>query len=105
MLNGILVALWIHVLWFRKTYAHKGNPDRTVRVKAVCQVISLILTIMILMNLSEVLSLAQQAINVPPRDAATACNAQVEARELEQLVSVFQGPENYLRYLELKNGR
>lgn len=105
MLVALLLALEIHVLWFQYTYDHKGNPDRTVRVKAVCQLISLILTAVIFVQMSYTWTEWHKAITVPSPAAEFSSDERSEAREIEQLVTALQGPENYLRYLELRKGR
>lgn len=105
MLVAILFALEIHVLWFQYTYDHKGNPDRTVRVRAVCQLISLILTAAIFVQISNTWTSWQRAITMPSPASEQVSEANAEALEIEQLVTALKGPENYLRYLELRNGK
>lgn len=105
MLVAILIALEIHVLWFQYTYDHKGNPDRTVRVRAVFQLISLILTAVIFAQMPDTFSAWHRAITATHQEPGALSHAQAEAREIEQLVAALQGPENYLRYLELRNGK
>ncbi len=104
MLLAILLALELHLLWIHQTYQHQTNPLITVRVQAGCKIISLILTVALFHLVSVKLEQWHFATSpmAPRVDIGTQGS---EARDVAQLAAVLGGPENYLRYLELRNGK
>lgn len=98
MLFALLCALQVHVIWIHQTYQHLTNPALTIRVRLGCKLISLILTATLF---SLIADWAGQLILKKQCDLPAEMALDRDARDVEQLVKILGGADNYLRYVEI----
>lgn len=96
MLIAVLAAILPNLIWFTCTYLHLSNPSITIRVRAGGKLASLIITITLFCLIAQKIEyLSVSEANGPLKQ---------ESEEVERMVKIFGGPENYLHYLDTKGG-
>lgn len=96
MLIAVLAAILPHLIWFTCSYLHLSNPSITIRVRAGGKLASLLITIALFCLIAQKI----ESLPVSRVDG----RLKQESEEVEMMVKIFGGPENYLHYLDTKGG-